>query len=144
MRWYSETEPTCCFVAITLTYGPPSRQKTRKSRTVGPYASKPGPEGPNAKNRPATSAQPSKKAKVRLTNSDWMDAYKWIDKHPYETQADTAKYFATRPGGALMITLVEMMDAATKLMRHFQSAVLALSCQISAASSELNSRGYNG
>jgi hypothetical protein len=81
---------------------PRPAEKTRKPRTIKPYANKPGPKGPNAKNRPATSAQTLKKVKARLTNSDWMEVYSWIDKHPHATQADTVKHFATRPEGALI------------------------------------------
>ena len=81
---------------------PHPTEKTRKPRTIGPYASKPGPKGPNVKNRPATSAQPLKKVKERLTASDWMQVYHWVDEHPYATQAETVKHFATRPEGALM------------------------------------------
>lgn len=74
---------------------------TRKPRVIKPFATKSGPRGPNAKNRPATSAQPLKKVKPRLTNSDWMEVYDWVDKHPHATQAEVVKHFATRQEGAL-------------------------------------------
>jgi len=62
---------------------------------IGPYARKPGPNDPNKKSRPATSAQPLKKVKARLTNYDWVDEY------PNATQADTAKHLATWSEGTL-------------------------------------------
>ena len=80
---------------------PPPTEKTRKPRPTKPYANKPGPKGPNTKSRPTTSAQPLKKVKARLTNSDWMEVYDWVDKHPNATQAETVKHFATRSEGAL-------------------------------------------
>ena len=80
---------------------PPPVQKTRKPRAGKPYASKPGPKGPNVKNHPATSAQLLKKVKARLTNSDWIEVYDWVNKHPHATQVETIKYFATRPEGSL-------------------------------------------
>jgi hypothetical protein len=40
--------------------------------------------------------------KPRLTNNDWINVYRWVDAHPYATQADTVKHFATRPEGALI------------------------------------------
>ena len=89
------------FPATALAMDPRPTEKTRKPRTIRPYATKPGPRGPNAKNRPATSAQPLKTAKPRLTNSDWIEVYDWVDKHPDATQADTVKHFATRPRDAL-------------------------------------------
>jgi hypothetical protein len=89
------------FFAIALAMDPRPAEKTRKPRAVQPYATKPGPKGPNAKNRPATSAQPLKTAKPRLTNSDWMQVYSWVDEHPLATQADAVKHFTTRPEGAL-------------------------------------------
>ena len=89
------------FTALALAMNPPPPEKTRKPRTVKPYASKLGPKGPNAKNRPTTSAQSLKKAKARLTNSDWMEVYDWVDNRPHVTQGETVKHFATRPNGAL-------------------------------------------
>ena len=91
---------TIFVTATTLAMDPPA-MKTRKPHLAKPYASKPGPKGPNAKNRPATSAQPLKKVKERLTNSDWLEVYDWVDKHPDTTQAETVKHFATRAEGAL-------------------------------------------
>ena len=89
------------FFAVALTMNPPPAEQTRKPRAKKPYASKPGPRGPNAKNRPATSAQPLKKAKPRLTNSDWIEVYDWMEARPHATQAETVKHFETRPEGAL-------------------------------------------
>ena len=89
------------FPVIFLAMDPPPTKKTRKPRTIKPYASKPGPKGQNSKNRPATSAQPLKKVKERLTNSDWIEVYHWMDNHPHSTQADTVKHFATRQEGVL-------------------------------------------
>ena len=80
----------------------PSPAMSRKPRVIKPYASKPGPKGPNTKNHPVTSAQPLKKVKARLTNSDWIEVYDWVDKNPYATQVETVKHFATRPEGALI------------------------------------------
>ena len=85
-------------VALAFAMNPPPTEKTHKPRTVKPYTSEPGPRGPNAKNRPVTSAKPLKK---RLTNSYWMEVYDWVDNHPHVTQVETAKYSATRPNGAL-------------------------------------------
>ena len=81
---------------------PPPTEKKRKPRTVKPYTNKPGPKGPNTKNRPVTSAQLLKKIKPRLTNSDWLEVYDWVDKHPHATQAEAVKHFATRQEGALL------------------------------------------
>ena len=75
---------------------------TRKPCVLKPYASKPGPKGPNTKNRPATSARPLKKVKAHLTNSDWIEVYNWVDKNPYATQVETVKHFSTWPEGALI------------------------------------------
>ncbi|KAF9786078.1 hypothetical protein BJ322DRAFT_1057831 [Thelephora terrestris] len=82
---------------------PPPTEKTRKPRTIKPYASKPGPKGKNSKNLPATSAQPLKKVKERLTNNDWIQVYRWIDDHPHSTQADAVKHFATRQNGGALV-----------------------------------------
>src|SRR5882762_2805786 len=90
------------FFPVTLTMDPPPMKKTRKPRTIKPYTTKPGPKGPNAKNCPATSAQVLKKTKARLTNSDWIEVYNWLDKHPHATQAETVKHFTTRQEGALI------------------------------------------
>ena len=42
------------FFAVALTMNPPPAEQTRKPRAKKPCASKPGPRGPNAKNRPTT------------------------------------------------------------------------------------------
>ena len=80
---------------------PPPTEKTRKPRTAQPYASKPGPKGPNTKNPPPTSAQPLKKAKEWLTNSDWIEVYCCIDDHPHSAQAGAVKHSTTWQDSAL-------------------------------------------
>ena len=80
---------------------PPLTEKTRKPRTAQPYASKPGPKGPNTKSPPPTSAQPLKKAKEWLTNSDWIEVYCCIDDHPHSAQAGAVKHSTTWQDSAL-------------------------------------------
>ena len=96
-----DKEKKSVFTTI-LAMAPSPTKKTRKPRIVKAYACKPGPKGRNSKNRPATSAQPLKKSKPRLTNNDWLEVYQWVDDHPHKTQAEVVNHFKSRPEGALL------------------------------------------
>ena len=91
--------PPYCFITVTVTMDPPPPTiKTRKPWTIKPYAKA---RGPNVKNRPATSAQPSKKAKSHLTNNNQVQVYDWVDKHPHAMQAEIVQHFTTQPESTL-------------------------------------------
>ena len=57
-------------ILVPLAMDPPPAKKARKPRTIKPYATRPGPKGQHLKNRLATSAQPLKKVKEHLINSE--------------------------------------------------------------------------
>jgi hypothetical protein len=95
-----------------------------------PYSKKPGPKGPNAKNCPITSTQPLKQPKPCLTNSDWMEVYNWIDKHPHATQEDIVKFFQTWAEGALFFdqgTLSRNLKKCSKREAEVTENLAALS-----------------
>jgi hypothetical protein len=70
-----------------------------------PYNCKPKQPKTKAVDQPKTSAKPPVKTTHELlTLSDWLEVVNYFDTHLPMTQQELAKYFATRPEGALVFT----------------------------------------